>query len=456
MVGIKRKRQTYEVDMCHGPILKKMLCFAIPLICSGLLQLLFNAADVIVVGRFAGEESLAAVGATTALVNLFVNFFIGLSVGTNVLVSRYYGAGQKRHLSETVHTAVLMSLLGGVLLAAIGIAGTPFILKLMQTPKEVFDLAVIYARMYFVGVPAMLVYNFGAAILRSVGDTKHPLYFLILSGLVNVMLNLFLVIVLNWGVFGVGLATAISQVISAVLVLRRLTLEEGGIRVELRCLHIYRDKFIQILQTGLPAGTQSILFNLSNLVVQSSVNSFGATVVAGNSAAANVEGFVYISMNAFYQTNISFTSQNVGAGKFNRLNRILFAAQGCVIVMGLTMGVASYLAGPVLLSLYTDSQAAIEAGMVRLRYISLPYVLGGIMEVIVGSLRGMGYAMFPMVVSLVGCCMLRVVWLLTVFKMEQFHVLDTVYLIYPISWIITIIAHIITYFYVKKKKFEEQ
>ena len=447
----KDKAKNYQMDMCNGPILKKMLIFTIPLICSSVLQLLFNAVDVIVVGKYAGDNALAAVGSNTSLINLFVNFFMGLSIGANVLVSRYYGAKQERELSETVHTAIAISLVSGVVLAILGVVLSPTILRWMQAPKEVLSLAVVYLRVYFVGMPALMLYNFGAAILRAIGDTKRPLYFLAVAGVVNVTLNLFFVIVLHWGVFGVAFATVISQVISALFVLRCLMKEEGGIRVELKKLHVYKDKILRMLQIGVPAGLQSVLFSVSNVLIQSSINSFGATVIAGNSAAANIEGFVYVAMNAFYQANISFTSQNMGAGKYHRLNRILFTAQGCVILTGLLTGISCYVAGPVLLTLYTNSADVVAAGMVRLGYICLPYFIIGIMEVMVGSLRGMGYAVFPMIVSLVGSCLLRIVWLQTVFQIDRFHSIDTVYLIYPISWMITALAHIITYIILKRK-----
>ena len=448
---MKTKAKTYEMDMCSGPILKKMLIFAIPLICSSVLQLLFNAADVIVVGRFAGDNSLAAVGSTTALVNLFVNFFMGLSISANVLVARYYGAKHERDLSETVHTAMAISFVSGVFLTIIGLIFSPILLQMMQTPKDILPLATVYLRVYFVGMPAMMVYNFGAAILRAIGDTKRPLYFLVIAGVINVVFNLIFVIVFRWDVFGVGLATTISQVVSALFVLRCLMKENSGIRVELRKIRIYKEKLIKILQLGLPAGLQSTLFSLSNVLIQSSVNGFGEVVVAGNSAASNIEGFVYVAMNALYQANISFTSQNIGAGKTRRIHRILLTAQGCVIVVGLVLGIGSYLGGPVLLRFYTESSAVVEAGMVRLSFVGLTYALCGIMDVMVGSLRGMGYAVFPMIVSLIGSCGLRILWLQTIFRIEEYHRIETVYVIYPITWVITLLAHMITYLVVTRK-----
>ena len=344
-----------------------------------------------------------------------------------------------------------ISFVSGVFLTIIGLIFSPILLQMMQTPKDILPLATVYLRVYFVGMPAMMVYNFGAAILRAIGDTKRPLYFLVIAGVINVVFNLIFVIVFRWDVFGVGLATTISQVVSALFVLRCLMKENSGIRVELRKIRIYKEKLIKILQLGLPAGLQSTLFSLSNVLIQSSVNGFGEVVVAGNSAASNIEGFVYVAMNALYQANISFTSQNIGAGKTRRIHRILLTAQGCVIVVGLVLGIGSYLGGPVLLRFYTESSAVVEAGMVRLSFVGLTYALCGIMDVMVGSLRGMGYAVFPMIVSLIGSCGLRILWLQTIFRIEEYHRIETVYVIYPITWVITLLAHMITYLVVTRK-----
>ena len=445
----------YSMDMCEGPILKKMLFFTLPLMASSLLQLLFNAADIIVVGQFAGDNSLAAVGSTTSLVNLFVNFFIGLSVGVNVLAARFYGAKREKDLSETVHTAMAISVVSGIVLTIVGTLGAPQILSWMQTPKEVLDLAVVYLRTYFMGMTAMMIYNFGAAILRAVGDTRRPLYYLMVAGVINVIFNLFFVIVFHWGVFGVGLATTISQIISAVLIVRCLIKEQGAIQVRLREIKIHKNLLLKILQIGVPAGFQSILFSLSNVFIQSSVNSFGATVMAGNSAASNIEGFVYVSMNSFHQAAIAFTSQNYGAKKYDRINRILFTAQGCTIVVGTVLGLGMVALGPILLRLYTTSSDVVTAGMVRLSIICATYALCGVMDVMVGALRGIGYSVVPMIISLIGACATRLIWLSTVFQIEAFHKIEIVYIIYPISWILTAIAHIIT-FTIARRKIEQR
>ncbi len=441
----------YEIDMVNGPILKKMLLFTIPLMFSSILQLLFNAADIVVVGRFAGDNSLAAVGCNGALINLMTNVFLGLSVGGNVLAARDYGAGNEEELSKTVHTAMLLGIISGIILTIAGVIFAPQLLELMQTPENVLPLAALYLRIYFLGMTAMMVYNFGSALLRSIGDTKRPLYYLVAAGVINVILNLVFVIVFRMDVAGVGLATVISQCVSAVLVVRCMMREQGGIRLIPRRLHIYKDKLIQIVQVGLPAGFQGAVFSLSNVVIQSSVNLFGETVVAGNSAAMNLEGFVYVSMNAFHQAAISFTSQNVGAGRRERIGKILLTAEGCVIVTGLLFGWVMYGFGRPLLHIYSNSSHVIDAGMVRMRIILLPYALCGMMDVVVGVLRGMGYSVGPMIMSLIGACGLRLVWIATVFQIPQFHNISTVYVSYPITWAITLLAQLLLYVYASKK-----
>lgn len=447
----KGETKKYSMDMCEGPILKKMLIFALPLMASSLLQLLFNAADIIVVGRFAGDTSLAAVGSTTSIVNLLVNLFIGCSIGANVLVARYFGAKRLEDLSETVHTAMAIGIVSGIGLTIVGIIGAPIILRLMKTPEEVLGLAVVYLRTYFLGMTAMMIYNFGAAILRAIGDTKRPLYYLMTAGVINVSFNLLFVIVFKWGVFGVGIATTISQIVSAILVFRCLMKEQEEIRIYPRKIKLHKEKLLNILQIGLPAGFQSTLFSISNVFIQSSVNSFGAVVMAGNSAAQNIEGFIYVSTNAFHQAAVSFTSQNYGAKKYDRINHIMFVAQGCTIIIGSIFSGAAVAMGPALLSLYTTSPDVVKAGMVRLMIIGLTYPLCGIMDTMVGSLRGMGYSVVPMIVSLLGACATRLVWLATVFQIDAFHTIETVYIIYPISWVFTALAHIITYVIVRNR-----
>lgn len=451
-------QKKYEMDMCSGSILKKMLMFTLPLMLSSILQLLFNAADIVVVGRFAGDNSLAAVGSTTALINLLTNLFVGLSIGANVTAARNYGGKREDALSRTVHTAVTISIISGVILTVIGVVGTKEMLRLMSTPDEIIDLAADYLRIYFAGITATTIYNFGSALLRAIGDTKRPLYYLLAAGAVNVVLNLLFVIVFKMDVSGVALATIISESLSAFLVIRCLMRETGAIKLELKKLRVHKAELISIIRIGLPAGFQGIVFALSNVVIQSSVNLFGNIVVAGNSAAANIEGFVYMAMNSFYQATLSFMSQNFGAGEYKRLNKILACGELCVVVVGLVLGNAAVLFGNQLLSIYSDSPEVIAAGMVRLHYISKVYFLCGIMDVLVGALRGIGYSVLPMVVSLLGACGLRLLWIATVFQIPQFHKVEVVYLSYAITWIITAGVHFLCYVIVRKrvtKKYEQ-
>lgn len=444
-------KKSYEMDMCNGPVLKKMLIFTLPLIFSSNLQLLFNAADIVVIGKFAGDNSMGAVGANTALINLLTNAFIGLSVGANVLASRKYGAKKYDELKKTVHTAMALSVISGIFLTIIGCIFAPLFLKWMMTPEDIIGLASVYLRILFLGMPAMMVYNFGAAILRSIGDTKRPLYFLMISGVLNVLLNLLFVIVFKMDVAGVALATICSQYLSAFLVVRCMMKEKGPINLVLRDLRVHREQLFGILRVGFPAGCQGVIFALSNVVIQSSINSFGKICVSGNAAAQSIEGFIYISMNSFYQAAISFTSQNVGAGRYDRIKKITASALVSVIITGVVLGWTAYLMGDKLMAIYTDSNEVIIAGLGRMRVIATTYALCGVMDVLVGILRGLGYSVIPMIVSLIGACGLRLLWLGTVFKMDQFHTEFNVYVSYPISWIVTILAHVITLLIIAKK-----
>lgn len=446
---MKKVKRSYEMDMCHGPLFSKIIVFAIPLILSGVLQLLFNAADIVVVGRFTGSHALAAVGSTSSLINLLVNLFIGVSVGANVLLGKFCGAQDYKNASETVHTAIYIAIWGGVIMIFAGLILARPLLELMGTPMDVIDLSVLYMRIYFIGMPAFMIYNFGAAILRAVGDTKRPLYFLTVAGIINVLFNLLFVIVFKMGVAGVALATIISQTISAGLILLSLMQSEGILRLQLKEMKFHKDKVIGMLKIGLPAGLQGMIFNISNVLIQSSVNSFGSVVMAGNTAASNIEGFVYTSMNAIYQTSLSFTSQNMGAKQYHRIDKILLQCLGVVSVVGLVLGVGAFLCGHTLLGIYSSSEDVITYGISRLSVVSASYFLCGIMDVMVGSLRGMGYSIMPMLVSLTGACLFRVIWIFTVFQME--HTLFSLYISYPISWMLTITAHVICYLVVRRK-----
>ena len=441
--------RSYQVDMCNGPIFKKLIIFAIPLILSGCLQLLFNAADIIVVGRFTGSEALAAVGSTSALINLLVNLFIGISVGANVVLGKYIGARDDENASKTVHTAIFISIVGGIFMIFIGFFFSKPLLELMATPEDVIDLSSLYMRIYFMGMPFFMLYNFGAAILRSIGDTKRPLYFLLISGIINVVFNLFFVIVFHLGVAGVALATMISEGISAILILLCLKHMDGPLHFELKDMRFHKELAFKMLEVGLPAGLQGIIFSISNVLIQSSVNSFGSVVMAGNTAASNIEGFVYTSMNAVYQTSLSFTSQNFGAKKFDRIDKILLECLGIVTVVGLVLGQGAYFFGQQLLSIYTNNKHVIAFGIERLSVISATYCLCGMMDTLVGSLRGVGYSILPMLMSLTGVCVFRVVWIFTVFK--ALHTQFSLYVSYPISWVITIFAHTICFLVVRKR-----
>ena len=441
--------KSYEMDMTSGPLLKKILIFSVPLMLSGILQLLFNTADIIVVGQFTGSSALAAVGSTSSLINLFVNVFIGFSIGANVLVAQYFGARDEKNVHETVHTSILLAIICGLILIVAGISLAPPMLELMDTPDEVLGQAVLYMRIYFVGMPATLVYNFGAAILRAVGDTRRPLYYLFVAGCVNVVLNLFFVVVCGRGVDGVAIATVISQVISAALIVRCLVKSDGMYRLNLSMLKLHRQKVIQIARIGLPAGFQGAIFSISNVLIQSSVNSFGSIAMAGNTAASNIEGFIYTCMNAVYQTSLSFTSQNLGAGKIKRISRILVECLVVVFLVGAVMGFLAYTFGAELLRIYSTDPEVIENGLHRMRVICQTYYLCGMMDVTVGALRGLGYSVMPMLVSLAGVCGVRIVWIFTAFVWSRS--LFTLYISYPISWGATFVIHLICFAVVYRK-----
>jgi putative MATE family efflux protein len=439
----------FEIDMTHGPMFGKILVFTLPLIFSSVLQLLFNAADIIVVGRFTGSEALAAVGSTGSLINLLTNLFLGLSVGANVLFANYVGAGETGRANKVLHTSVLLSVISGIILMVIGLVFANPILVLMGSPDDVIDLSALYLRIYFIGMPAMLFYNFGSAILRAVGDTRRPLFFLAAAGIINVFLNLFFVIVFSMGVAGVALATIISQAISAFLLLRCLQKETGACHLSLSRLKAEPQELKRILRIGIPAGLQGVIFSFSNVIIQSSVNSFGSLVMAGNAAASNIEGFVYISMNAFSQTCVSFTSQNYGAREYGRIPKVLKLCVMCTAFTGLFFGNMAYHFGRNLISIYNTDPEVISYGLVRMRYMCTLHFACGIMDVLVGSIRGMGYSVLPMVVSLLGACVLRVVWIFTVFA--SVRTLPSLYVSYPISWILTLTVHFICFNIIYRK-----
>lgn len=445
------RKQKYEIDMCDGPILPRILQFALPLALSTILQLLFNAADIVVVGRYAGDNALAAVGSTASLINLIVNLFVGLSGGTNILAARHFGAREEAKLRNTVHTSMLLALCSGILLTFVGVFGSRTILIWMNSPGDVLDLSALYLRIYFLGMVPTMCYNFGAALLRAKGDTQRPLYFLFAAGVINVILNLIFVIPLRMGVAGVAWATVISQCVSASLVVFSLLREQGPLHLDIHALKFHRYELRQIMQVGIPAGLQSVLFSLANVVVQSSVNLFGEAVISGNSAASNLENFVFAISSAFHQTNAAFTSQNYGAGNYPRIKKVYFRCIGCAFLLMQSCSFLLYLFGPQLLGIYSKTPSVIEAGMIRLAYVGLFYGLDCFMDVTVGSIRGIGYNVMPMIVSLLGACAFRLVWLSTVFQIPAFHRIESVYIVYPISWTITAATHMICFYITYQK-----
>ncbi len=443
------------MDMVHGPLAGKILLFALPLMFSSILQLLFNAADVVVVGRYAGEAALAAVGSTSSLINLLVTLFVGFSVGTNVVVARDLGAGRPEQVRAGVHTAVAIALISGVLLTVLGLAAARPLLVWTASTPDVIDLATLYLRIYFCGMPVNMLYNFGAAILRAQGDTRRPLYFLAIAGVTNVALNLLFVIAFQMSVAGVALATIISQAVSAFLVLGCLMRDQGPLHLDMKKLCIDKRIMIQIMRVGLPAGFQGIVFSLSNVVIQSSINSFGSTaIIAGSAASANIEGFVYVAMNAFYQTDLTFTSQNYGAGECGRVDRSLILCQAYVVAAGLLLGVLAAVFGHPLAAIYAPGkEEVISHAILRLKYICIPYFLCGVMDVMVGVLRGLGHSIVPMIVSMVGACGVRLLWVATIF--QTYHTPQMLYLSYPVSWLITGGVHVAFFLAVRKHAYRE-
>ena len=443
------RRHHYEMDMCSGTLLPKIIRFTLPLVLTGVLQLLYNAADVVVVGQFAGEEALAAVGSTGSLINLIVNIFMGLGVGASVVIARAYGARDFEAVHRGVHTAILVAAIGGVLVGIVGFFAARPLLELMDSPENVIDGATLYMQIYFIGMPANMLYTFGASILRAVGDTKRPLYYLSVAGIINVVLNLVFVILFQMSVAGVALATIISQTVSAIMVTILLIREEGALHLDLRHLGFHKGALLQILKIGLPAGLQSTVFSLSNVVIQSSINSFGSIVVAGNSAASNIEGFIYTGMNAFAQAAVTFTSQNMGARRYDNLDRVMRNCLLCAVVVGVALGGGAYFAGEGLLHFYSTDETVIAAGLARMRVICTSYFLCGVMDTLASCLRGRGYSVLPMVVSLIGSCLLRLVWIATIFQL--FRSTTTLYISYPISWVLTASVHLICLLVVRHK-----
>lgn len=443
------KKNKYEIDMCNGTIMDKLISFSFPLMLTSILQLMFNAVDIIVVGRFSGSQSLAAVGSTTALINIFTNLFIGISLGANVLAARYYAAGRDKEMSEAVHTAIFLALISGLIMAVVGVGASRFALTLMGTPDDVIDLSVLYMRIYFMGMPFFMLYNYGAAILRAVGDTKRPLFYLIAAGLANVVLDLLLVIVIPLNVAGVAVGTVASQMVSCILVLRCLYRTEGSYQLRFSRLTIKSEHLKMIFQVGVPAGIQSTVINFSNALLQSSVNSFGSTAMAGYTAANNIIGFLYSAVNAVTQACMSFTSQNYSVGKPKRMDRVLVNCIILTVSVSAAMGIGAYAFGGQLLKIYTSEADVIRCGLEVLSITTVPYFLCGIMDLFPGAMRGMGHSGVPMILSVIGTVGTRIVWVYLLFPHHRS--LYFLFISYPASWILTIIMQAVCFYFVRKQ-----
>lgn len=439
-----------EMDMCNGPLFKKILIFSLPIMAMNMLQLLFNAVGMVVVGRFSGSEALGAVGATGSLINLIVTLFMGLSVGTSVIVAQDYGAGQADAVSQSTHTSIAVSIIGGLIVAVTGTLACEPLLTIMGTPQDIIDLSVLYMKIYFIGMPATMVYNFAAAILRSVGDSRRPMYYLVTAGVVNVILSLFFVVYLHMGVAGVAWAAAISQYISVLLIILCLLRCDGAIKlIPRKLLQIDRQKLWCIMKIGLPAGFQGLLFSISNVLIQSAVNSFGSTMVAASSAAGNVESFVAMAVMAYYNAAIAFTGQNMGAKKYERIDTIAKVCTVLIFVTWALVGGVTWIFSRPLLGLYTTNPDVIELGMLRLGVMMVAYFTCGIMNVYPGLTRGMGYSVLPMLCTLVGACLMRIVWLVTIFVWYPTEVM--LFACYPVTWALAGLGQVASFFYARKQ-----
>lgn len=442
------KKNKYEIDMCNGSVMDKLISFSLPLMLSGILQLMFNAVDIIVVGRFAGSQALAAVGSTTALINMFTNLFIGISLGTNVLAAQFFAAGKERQMSETVHTSIAFAAVSGIVMIFVGLFFSKITLGLMDTPEDVIDQSALYMQIYFLGMPFFMLYNYGAAILRAVGDTKRPLFYLIVSGVINAVMNMIMVVIFDLSVVGVAVATVISQMISCVLVLRCLYRAEGSYQLRFSKLKIKGCYLKPIFRVGIPAGVQSTVINFSNVLLQSSVNSFGSIAMAGYTAANNILGFLFVAVNSVTQTCMSFTGQNYGVRKYKRMDKVLVDCILLSVVISFVLGGGSYIFGNQILKIYTEKTEVIRCGMEILSYTTCTYFLCGLMDLFPGAMRGMGYSAAPMILSIVGTVGVRIVWIFGIFP--HYRSLSVLFISYPVSWLLTILMQIICFYFVRK------
>lgn len=431
-IGNDRK---FRMDMCHGPLFSQIVRFSLPLFMSQMIQLLFNAADLIVVGRYAEHEAMAAVGSTASVTFLLINVFFGLSIGTNVMAANFYGAKDDVNLSRTTHTAILIALLGGFLSGGLGFGLSRTLLRMMSSPVNVIDKATLYMRIYFMGMPFLLLYNFGSSILRALGDTKRPLIYLAIAGVINVVLNMYFVICLHWDVAGVACATVISQGVSCVLVLRALMMADDDCRLQIRKLRIHGAILKQMMGIGLPAAVQASCFSLANVIIQSSVNSFGSLAMAGNAAAVSLEGMVYVGSFTYHQTAISFAGQNLGGHEYGRIVRSFWYCMALTTAICILMGYGGYFWGRNLLSIYNPDPEVIDWGMRRLKVLFTTYFLCGTMDAVSGAMRGLGHSLMSAISNLAGVCVLRIVWIFTFFQVNR--TMECLMMTYPLSWAVT-------------------
>lgn len=447
------KANARNSSMLDGPLLKSIITYTIPIILTGILQLLFNAADLVVVGRFCGEISVAAVGNAGTLTALIVNLFIGFSVGTGVAVAQALGANKADAVHRAVHTALPAAIVSGLIITVVGLICSQPLLRLMDTPASVLPLSDLYLKIYFAGMVFMMVYNFCAAILRAAGDTKSPLIFLTVAGVINVILNVIFVTLFDMDVAGVALATTISQGVSAVLVVIVLMRRNDACKLIPAKIRFYKAELLEMLRIGFPAGIQNCLFSISNIIIQSSINSFGELFMSGNAAANNIDGFLYVTLNGFHQAALNYIGQNVGAGQYKRAKKVLMVCLGCVAVAGVVLGTIIIQLGPSLLAIYTpDSPEAVAWGMIRLTCLCYPFILGGMMDVSTGALRGMGASISPMIISILGICGLRIAYIYTIFQLPAFHTPQWLYYSYGISWTVTFVAQVIAFMLVYRKR----
>ena len=439
-----------NIDMINGPIISSIIIFAIPMLVSGLLQILFNAADTIVVGRFAGHTSMAAIGSTGSITHFLVNLFMGISVGVNVVVARNIGMNDKEGVDKAIHTAIALSFISGIGLSILGFFLSPFLLSLMDTPSDVIDKSVLYMRIIFIGQPFNLIYNFASAILRADGDTKRPLYYLTFAGVLNVILNLMFVVIFKMDVAGVAFATIISQAVSSFLVMKTLYKGSGSVRFCFSNLTLDGKKLKDILYMGVPAGLQSALFRISNVIIQSSVNSFGSLAVAGNTAANSIDGFLYTVNNCLAQTNLSFISQNYGARKRERILPIMKSSMIITVISSMILGSICLFFGPSILSLYSSEGEVVAYAMIRVRYVLTVYFIFAFEEMTVSCIRALGYSIAPMLISMFCICGIRIMWVFTYFAAH--HTLQSLYIAYPLSWTVAAVFHVSLLLYIWKKR----